>query len=314
MQVLPGDTMAALNKEIQQAMAAIEAAGIPPLHTLNAEQARDAFATLRTTVENPTPVHSVENVVVSTPAAEVPVRIYKPSGDSNLPAMVWFHGGGWVLGDLDTADLPCRDLCAHSGSTIISVDYRLAPESIFPAAFNDCLAVTNWAFDNADKLGINENKIAVGGDSAGGNLAACVALEVSGTGKNLKAQMLIYPVIDVDFNNTSYNNNADGYFLTKPMMQWFWDQYVPDESARHDPQVIPLHSNLTGLPPAIVLTVKNDPLCDEGIAYARALEQHGVKVISMSSDDTIHGYFSMDLDCSHATRKEVAEHLQHLMN
>ena len=306
--------MAALNKEIQQAMAAIEAADIPPLHTLNAEQARDAFATLRTTAENPTSVHSIENVVVSTPAAEVPARIYKPSGDSDLPAMVWFHGGGWVLGDLDTADLPCRDLCAYSGCTIISVDYRLAPESIFPAAYDDCHAVTNWVFENAGNLGVNENKIAVGGDSAGGNLAACVALEVAGSGKNLKAQMLIYPVIDVDFDNASYNDNAEGYFLTKPMMQWFWDQYVPDESARQDPRVIPLHSNLKDLPAAIVLTVKNDPLCDEGIAYAQALEQHNVKVISMSSDDTIHGYFSMDLECSRATRKEVAEHLQHLMD
>lgn len=308
-----GAHMATLNIEVSQALSAIESARIPPLNTLTAPEAREVFSKLRSTAEQPSQVHSIENTVVYSADAEIPVRIYTADEKSNQPALIWIHGGGWVLGDLDTADLPCRDLCTYAGCTVVSVDYRLAPEAKFPAAFDDCLAVTNRIFDNAQHLGIDANNIAIGDDSAGGNLAACVALQLARTANRLRAQVLVYPVINNDFSTASYIDNADGYFLTTPMMQWFWDQYVPEETHRSDPRVNPLQADLNDLPDAIVLTVENDPLRDEGLAYAGALQKHNVPVFSIHSKDTIHCYFGMDLDCSRNSRRQVAKRLRSLM-
>lgn len=284
-----------LDPEIVETLRAIEQANIPPLHTLTAPQAREAFLSLRTTIESPTPVHQVSDLQIPSEHGAIPARIYRPTNAHKTPALIWFHGGGWVLGDLDTADLPSRELAHHSGCTVISVDYRLAPEAVFPAAFEDSLAATEWILENADSLDIDHSRIAVGGDSAGANLAACVAIAARDRNLTLAYQLLVYPVVEAVFNTPSYLQNADGYFLTTTMMQWFWDQYMPEDSDRSDIRVAPINADLKGLPPAWVLTAEFDPLRDEGLNYAKALEKAGVEVATLHVPDTIHGFFSMDI-------------------
>ncbi len=305
--------MAQLNPEILAVLSAIEEAQIPPLHTLSAVEAREAFLKLRAPVAQPTEVSSVTDRTVPVEGSEVAVRIYRPNTHQDLPVLVWLHGGGWVLGDLDSADLVCRDLCHYSGFVVVSVDYRLAPESVFPAAFDDSFAVTKWVHDNASDLGIDPQKIAIGGDSAGGNLAAAVAIAARDQQLPLCAQLLIYPVTEAALDNASYRENADGYFLTKPMMAWFWDQYVPDKTQRTDIRVAPINADLKDLPPAIVLTVEHDPLRDEGIAYANAMVAQGVNVHPIHVSDTIHGYFGMDIECGKSERIDAAHLLRELL-
>lgn len=301
--------MTALNAEIVEVLKDLENANLPPLHKLNAEQARLAFQALRKAVDSPTPVHNVSNREIAYPGGNVPVRIYQPSAAADLPAIVWFHGGGWVLGDLESADLPCRDLAHHSGCTVISVDYRLAPEAPFPAAFDDSFGVTQWVANHSKELNINPQKLAVGGDSAGANLAACVAIAARDKGIQLAYQLLIYPVIEAAFDNQSYRDNAEGYFLTAPMMQWFWDQYVALPSDRDDSRVSPLRAPLAELPAALVLTVEFDPLRDEGIKYARALQAANVNVETVHVADSIHGCFGMDIKSGRDIRVAMAQKL-----
>lgn len=284
-----------LDPEIVEALHAIEQANIPALNTLTAPQAREAFLSLRTDIEFPRALHQVSDIQIPSDQGTIPARVYRPTADDQAPALVWFHGGGWVLGNLDTADLPCRDLAHHSGCTVISVDYRLAPEAAFPAPFDDCLTATEWAFNNADTLNIDPSRIAVGGDSAGGNLAACVAIAARDHGYSIAYQLLIYPVIAAVFDTPSYKQNAEGYFLTTTMMQWFWDQYMPADTDRDDIRVAPINANLKGLPPAWVLTAGFDPLRDEGLNYAKVLTEAGIDVATLHVPDTIHGFFSMDI-------------------
>ena len=305
--------MAKLNPEIVAALNAIEDAQIPPLHTLSAVEAREAFLKLRAVVANVTEVYSVTDQNIPVSGVEVPVRIYRPSEQQNLPVLVWSHGGGWVLGDLDSADPVCRDLCHHSGFIVVSVDYRFAPEAVFPAAFDDSFGVTQWVHDNAESIGADKQKIAIGGDSAGGNLSAAVAIAARDKNLPICAQLLVYPVIEAALDNASYRENADGYFLTKPMMAWFWDQYVPDRSQRNDIRVAPIKADLKNLPPAIVLTVEHDPLRDEGIAYANALVASGVNVHPIDASDTIHGYFGMDIECGKSERIDTAHRRRELL-
>ncbi len=305
--------MAQLNPEILAVLSAIDEAQIPPLHTLSAAEARQAFLKLRAAVAEPTQISEVTDSTVPVAGREVPVRIYRPNTQPDLPVLVWLHGGGWVLGDLESADLVCRDLCHYSGFVVVSVDYRLAPESVFPAAFDDSYGVTRWVYDNASSLGIDPQKIAIGGDSAGGNLAAAIAIAARDQQLPLCAQLLVYPVIQADLDNASFRENADGYFLTKPMMAWFWDQYVPDKTQRNDIRVAPINANLRGLPPAIVLTVEYDPLRDEGIAYANAMLAQGVNVHPIHVSDTIHGYFGMDIECGKSERIDTAHLLRELL-
>jgi acetyl esterase len=200
-----------------------------------------------------------------------------------------------VIGDLDSHDETCRRLCARAGVQVIAVHYRRAPETTFPGAAEDCYAATAWVAGHAASLGIDPGRIAVGGDSAGGNLAAAVALMAQARGgPQLCFQMLIYPVTDADFDTASYRDNAEGYLLSRRAMQWFWDQYVPDLEQRLEPFAAPLRAeSLEGLPPALVQTAEYDPLRDEGEAYALALEQAGVPVERQRYDGLIHGFFGM---------------------
>lgn len=300
--------MSKLNSEILAVLSDLEAANLPPLDTLTAPQARDAFLALRTAV-TPTPVHRVTDHTISTPDHNIPVRVYQPTDAPQHAALVWFHGGGWVLGDLNTADQTCRDLALHSGCTVISVDYRLAPESPFPAAYDDSLAATEWAFANSESLRIDASRIAVGGDSAGGNLAACVAITARDKDLPVNFQLLIYPVVEARFDTNSYKDNAEGYFLTTTMMEWFWDQYVPATDQRSDTRAAPIHANLNKLPPAWLLTAEFDPLRDEGINYGKALLAAGNQVESVHAPDTIHGFFSMDISTGEQMRITAAKAL-----
>ena len=200
----------------------------------------------------------------------------------------------WVLGNLDTAEFSCRKLANDVECAVVSVDYRLAPETSFPGAIEDCSAATIWVASAADELGIDPQRIAVGGDSAGGNLTACAAYVARENGPTLAFQLLIYPVVDADFGRASYLDNAEGYLLTRSAMQWFWDLYVPDTEDRRNVGVSPIHAaDLSGLPPALLITAEFDPLRDEAEAYGAALEAAGVAVETRRYNGMIHGFFHM---------------------
>ena len=244
-----------------------------------------------------TPIGKVEDRDISGPGGKLAVRIYTPVSTSSsiLSGLVFFHGGGFVLGDLDTHDDLCRVLSNESGFRIVSVDYRLAPEHPFPAAVEDCYAATHWVAANAPELGIDSRKLAVGGDSAGGNLAAVVSQLAREGGPAIAFQLLIYPVAQLGAPDTpSMRENAKGYFLEKEGMDWFTRLYAPDKEHRNDPRLSPLRcADLSCLPPAYLITAGFDPLRDEGRAYADALDKAGVPVTHVNYPGMVHGFFSM---------------------
>jgi acetyl esterase len=240
-------------------------------------------------------VARVENRAIPGPGPDVLVRIYTPEGRGRFPVLVWFHGGGWVVGDLETADGTARRLTAQAGCVVVSVDYRLAPEARFPAAAEDCYAVTQWVAANAAGIDADPGRIAVGGDSSGGNLAAVVSLMARDRGVSPPVfQLLVYPVIARDFDTGSYRQNGEGYGITSDSMKWYWDLYLTDDADASNPYAAPLLAkDLSGLPPALVITAEFDPLRDEGEAYAQRLREAGVTVTYSRYDGMIHGFFGM---------------------
>ncbi len=284
-----------LDPQAQALLDQMAAAGAPPFESLSPEQAREMIMQMRELAGPPEPVARVEDRVAATAAGPIPVRIYAPEATGPLPVLVYFHGGGWVIGNLETVDAPCRALANRARCLIVSVDYRLAPEHKFPAAAEDCYAATRWVAEHAAELGADPSRIAVGGDSAGGNLAAVVALMARDRGgPRLAYQLLIYPVTNYDFSTPSYQENAEGYLLTKNAMVWFWDHYLRDPSDGQNPYASPLRAaDLRGLPPAFVITAEYDPLRDEGEAYAERLRQAGVPTELRRYDGMIHGFFQM---------------------
>ncbi len=281
-----------LDPELAPLLEMFKELGMPDPATAQPEDFRAAMAAIP--VENPTAVAATQDRMIPGPAGDIPVRIYTPEGDGPFPLMMMFHGGGWVIGDLETQDEASRQFCAGASAVVVSVDYRLAPEAKFPAAPEDCYAATAWAVAHADELGADGNRVCVAGDSAGGNLATVVAmLARERGGPEIRHQLLIYPATDRNFERQSYRDNADGYFLTRDMMRWFWSHYLPDESSATDPLAAPLHGNLTGLPTATVITAQYDPLRDEGIAYAEALSAAGVEVEQRLFDGMIHGFVTL---------------------
>jgi len=251
-------------------------------------------------------VQRVEMREIPGPGGTVPIRIYTPEGTNPMPAIVYFHGGGFVLCSLDTHDSTCRELAVGTGSVVVSVDYRLAPEAKFPAAPEDCYAATRWTADHAQSLGIDPARLAVAGDSAGGNLAAVVSMMARDRGgPEICHQLLIYPVTDFSFETDSYRDNAEGYFLTTHMMRWFWHHYLETETDGADPLASPLRAkDLSGLPSATVLTAEFDPLRDEGHAYAESLEKAGVPTRYTNYPGVFHGFFGMTTELPRA-RKAV---------
>jgi acetyl esterase len=240
-------------------------------------------------------VGRVENRTLPGPGGEIPVRIYWPKGGEPRGVLVFFHGGGWVLCDLDSHDGTCRALTQGAGCVTVSVDYRLAPEHRFPAAPEDCYAATRWAAENANALGADASQLAIGGDSAGGNLTAAVALMARERGgPRLVHQLMVYPVTDMAFQTASFKENARGYMLTDEAMVWFREQYLARAADARNPLASPLLApDLSGLPPATVITAEFDPLRDEGEAYAARLRQAGIPVDVRRYDGVIHGFFGM---------------------
>ncbi|HTQ21766.1 alpha/beta hydrolase [Mycobacterium sp.] len=289
-------------------------AGFPPVHTMTGAQARETIRSRVVPAAEPEPVAEVRDETVPGPGGEIPVRIYRPNGN-NLPILVYAHGGGFVFCDLDSHDGLCRDIANRLPAVVISVAYRLAPEHRWPAAADDLYAATEWASDNASLLGADPQRIVVGGDSAGGNLAAVTALMARDCGAPaLAAQLLLYPVIAADFDTESYRLFGHGYYNPKPALRWYWDQYVPAVTDRAHSYATPLNAELSGLPPAVVVIAGHDPLRDEGIAYASALDAAGVPVRRAQFDGGIHGFMTMPmLDIAHEARRRACLELAQLV-
>jgi acetyl esterase len=288
----------AVTPEVQSVLDVIAAFGGPALEDQTPEEVRQSFATLNSLgIATKVEMASARDRVIPGPAGDIPVRVYVPTADPGpRPVLVYFHGGGWVIGDLETHDGTVRALAAASGVTVVSVDYRLAPEHPFPAAVDDCLAAVRWVADpgNATALDIDPRRMAVGGDSAGGNLAAVVAQQLR-DGPAVQFQLLVYPVTDVRLSHPSIDQNADGYLLTKADMVWFREHYVGDHGWT-DPLVSPLLATdeaVRGVAPALVITAEYDPLRDEGEAYAERLRTAGVAAAATRYEGMIHGFFSM---------------------
>ncbi|MGB0920091.1 MAG: alpha/beta hydrolase [Alphaproteobacteria bacterium] len=283
---------------------------VPDFTQMEAHEARALMATLRQPAAPLPPLSRHENISVSSRDGthQIAGRVYAPENAAHgLPLIVYYHGGGWVFGDLEGHDAFCANLCIGANAVVVSVDYRLAPEAKFPVPVEDCYDVTKWAFDNAASLGADASKLAVGGDSAGGNLAACVALMArEADDLSIAAQILYYPVVSADFERASYIDNAEGYFLTRNAMQWFWDQYLAMDDQARDPRVAPMNAPLHGLPPALVITAEYDPLRDEGEHYAKALVEAQVPTTFERFNGQIHGFVSM-IDVLSDAKRVVAK-------
>jgi acetyl esterase len=238
-------------------------------------------------------VARVEDLSFTANGHDLPVRVYRPV-ESPEPAgvVVYFHGGGWVIGSVATHDAYCRELAVASQCAVASVDYRLAPEHKFPTAAEDAYAAVQWIAQHAERLGFDRQRMAIAGDSAGGNLAAAAALMARDRGgPPIAFQLLIYPVVDCDFERSSYRNCSEGYLLTRASMIWFSQQYLPDIARASEPYASPMRAaSLASLPPALVITAEYDPLCDEGEAYARRLHESGVEAKLSRYDGMIHGF------------------------
>ncbi|WP_137391171.1 alpha/beta hydrolase [Rhodoligotrophos defluvii] len=292
----------------------IRTSGRPGYESMSPEEAREAYMAARlASTEPPQEVALVEPLEAPGPRGPVAMRHYRPlgSGRQVLPLLVYFHGGGWVLGNLDSHDGLCRQLAHRAGCAVISVDYRLAPEHKFPAAVDDAFAATNWIFDNAARLNADAGRIALGGDSAGGNLAIVTALnDALARRSRIRALMLIYPATDFSFDTASQSEFAEGHLLTRANQEWFHSHYLRSDTDRADWRASPMRADdLSGLPYTILLTASHDPLRDEGEAFARRLVEAGVTVTLKRAQGQIHGFLPMEkfIPAAKAFTGELAE-------
>jgi len=286
-----------LYPEVRTLLEANEAEGGPAIETLSPGEARQAaIDALKAVAGQPEEIGRVEDLRIPHPERPIPIRIYSPAAEGPSPCLVYFHGGGWVLCDLDTHDAVCRAIARRAGAVVVAVDYRLSPEHKFPAAVEDCFAATQWVAANAARLAVDPRRIAVGGDSAGGNLSAVMCLKSRDEGSPaLALQVLVYPVTNLaSFDTPSYREFAEGYYLTRAEMEWFRGHYLARSEDARSPYASPLLApELRGLPPALVITAECDTLRDEGEAYAKRLAEAGVEVTCTRYGGMIHPFFSL---------------------
>jgi len=303
----------ALDPQMKALLDQMAAANLQPFHKLTPQEAR---AARRAPQGEPEPVAHVEDRTIPGPGGEIPVRIYVPKGNGPFGVLVYFHGGGWVVGNIEMTDQPCRMLTNAGRCVTISVDYRLAPEHKFPAGPEDCYAATKWAADNAAALNCDAARIAVGGTSAGATLAAAVALMARDRGgPRVAYQLLVYPATTSALDTPSHRQFAkDSYYiLSRADMEWFWGHYLGSEADRNNPYACPAYATtLRGVAPAFVITAEYDPLRDEGEAYAARLREEGVQVVLRRYDGVTHGFFGMpaQLDKAKAAITEAGSALR----
>lgn len=289
--------------------------GFPKVSTMTGAEARAAIRARFVPNPHPEPVATVRDERVFVDGGHVDIRIYRPDVSGLLPVLVYAHGGGFVFCDLDSHDGLCRNLANLIPAVVVSVGYRLAPEHRWPTAAEDLYAVTRWVSEHADELGADAQRLAIGGDSAGGNLATVTALMARDRGElSITAQMLLYPVIAAEFDTDSYRRFGAGYYNPREALQWYWDQYVPEPSDRSHPYASPLCGLLEGLPPAVMVLAGCDPLKDEGLAYADALRDAGGTVQQLFFAGGIHGFMTMPMfDIAHAARRQASRALAELL-
>ena len=300
---------------------AYQEAGRPPYETVSPAEARELYLAARF-VSNPEPpeLKSVQPLEIPAPHGSIPARLYTPlklrQTNGLAPCLVFFHGGGWVIGNLDSHDVACRKLADEGQLIVLAVDYRLAPEHKFPAAVDDAIAATQWIADNARQLGIDASRLSVGGDSAGGNLAAVVAISArDGNGPAIAGQLLIYPATEAARTHPSHSEPETSILLTHSVTRWFYDQYLNGAADVDDWRASPARiKSLTGLPPAYVLTAGADPLRDEGDEYAKRLKEAGVPVTYRSFLGQFHGFFTMGklLQQANVAAREIGDWLKTL--
>jgi len=280
---------------LQSLLDQASAQNAPPLPQLGVDLARQGYIAARAFLSEKPEVAMVEDRAVPGPAGDIPIRIYTPQGEAPCPVLVYYHGGGWVIGSIETHDGICRAFANAAGCIVVSVDYRLAPEHRFPGGLDDAFAALQWVAKNAGEFGGDGSRLAIGGESAGANLVAVLAqLGKDGGGPDLAYQMMAYPVTHRDFDTNSYKDNGEGYFLTRDTMRWFWDNYLNDDAEASDPRTSPLlREDLSGLPPGIVVAPEYDPLRDEGVAYGKRLQEAGVDMEVWVPEGMIHDYLGM---------------------
>jgi acetyl esterase len=310
--------MTALHPQVQAVMDAMARMNLSPPHTIPVDQARAQFKRTRAVFLAPAQdVASVVDRTIPGPAGGIPIRVYRPLGSevqARLPALVFFHGGGWVFGDLDSHDAMCRELSNLAGCAVISVAYRVAPENKFPAAVDDAIAAIRHVADNGGELGIDPTRLAAGGDSAGGTLATVAALTFREQGgPRLRLQVLIYPVTDMTLDSPSYTRIPTGYTLPRERMLFFREAYLRGPEDIADWRASPLKvRDVSNLPPALILAAAQDPLVDDGKAYADRLAAAGVPVTYTCYEGMVHGFLTMAgaIEAGHAGIAEVAGALE----
>jgi acetyl esterase len=303
-----------LDPELQAMRDQRELDDVPPLYAMSLADARAAdLASIRAGGGEPEPVYEVAELKIAGPGGELPLRLYRPASERPLPALVYFFGGGWVLGTIDTADGVCRRLANACGALVVVVGYRLAPEHPFPAAIDDCYTTVRWAAEHAGEIGADPARLAVGGDSAGGNLAAGVALRARADGPALAGQLLVYPNTDQLADDQSMRAADDRFLFNRHSVDWYRRHYLANPGDAAHPLASPLRAeSLAGLPPALVITAEYDPLRDQGEAYARRLADEGVPVELSRYPGMAHGFFTMigTLGASRAAIAQAASRLR----
>jgi len=290
-----GQSTPTLEPTTQKFIDALSAAGGPPLYTLSPDAARKVLAGAQAQPVAKLPASVEDTTFPVGPTGSVRIRIVRPQGaKASLPIVMHFHGGGWILGDKDTHDRMTREIAVGANAAVVFVDYDRSPEARYPVAIEQAYAATKYVAEHGKELNVDPTRLAIVGDSVGGNMAAAVTLMAKQRkGPEIAFQVLFYPVTDADFDNGSYTTFADGPWLTKPAMEWFWNAYLPDATKRKEITATPLNASideLGGLPDALVIVDENDVLRDEGEAYARKLSQAGVRVTSVRYNGTIHDF------------------------